>query len=640
MHLAAISVPFLCGFMRPVVVLPDRMCATAYCPQLPGILAHELAHVRSCDTLWNMLMQAVSIALWFHPLAWRIGSAHRSACDAVCDAVSASFIGDVQDYCRTLARVALYAAHPAASAGLAMARGADVRRRLAMLQRRVFALPLRRRVVVPAGIIAISVLTLVAGLKFALAETPPKANDQQAAAPAEKNGQGVEKPADGKAKEDQKTASDASVRPGYRAMKIQMSDSAGKPLAEARIKVDGQADKSFGVFKYTTDSEGRATIDAPRTGAERYCIWAEKSGYVTALAEWDSRKNDVPIPDTFTFALEPGVEIGGWVRDEQGKPIAGMKISVGSETSLANEIRRQIVAQDVSSDAEGKWRIDCAPKDPSGFDMNVTLKHPEFGCKRFGGRELQVAELYAQTATFTMRKGVYVEGLVTYPDGKPATGATVGLYAFYSGTDCPKTKTDENGRYRLAASEPGIYTLAATADGFVPGWKEFSVDKDGKTVDLKLGKGEPIRLRVVDQQGKPVPGAIIGLILGNGNLEKWPPVMLDYETATQNARAYRTPTDAGGRWNMVWVPDNQITLYIEKKGYVKTQASFAPDEREQVITLEAGEWSVAGRHGRPGDRSPDKRIPGDRRPGNVERYRLVRKTAREQRKRRISCRVE
>jgi beta-lactamase regulating signal transducer with metallopeptidase domain/thiol-disulfide isomerase/thioredoxin len=428
---------------------------------------------------------------------------------------------------------------------------------------------------------------------------PSKANvedEKKASPPADGKNKDAGKPNDDKVKEDQTNAAEDSSKTGFRPMVIQVSDTEGKPLAGADITVSGSNDSDIESFKYKTDAGGKATIDAPRKDVEAYFVDVAKSGYVTACAEWGYRKNDVPIPDTFAFALEPGTDFGGFVRDEQGKPVAGVQISIWGEKSLPNEIRRQIINQEVTTDAEGKWRIDSAPKDPSGFDMNVTLKHPEFGYKSFGARELPVAELYAQKATLTLRKGAYVEGIVTYPDGKPAAGATVGLYAEHSGSDCLKTKSDENGHYRIVASEPGEYTVAASADGFVPGWKEFTVVKDGKTVDLKLGKGESIRLRVVDQQGKPVPGAKIGFVLEAGakNWEKWPPIMVDYDNAPQNARAYRTPTDAEGRWSMLWVPGNQITLYVEKKGYVNAQASFAPDEREQVITLEAGEWSVAG----------------------------------------------
>jgi beta-lactamase regulating signal transducer with metallopeptidase domain len=98
------AVPFLYGLRRPTLVLPERMCQPAYRAQLPGIIAHELAHVSARDFGWNAALQAVAIVLWFHPLVWRVGSAHRAACDAICDAVSAAYLGDVQAYCRVLAR--------------------------------------------------------------------------------------------------------------------------------------------------------------------------------------------------------------------------------------------------------------------------------------------------------------------------------------------------------------------------------------------------------------------------------------------------------------------------------------------------------------------------------------------------------
>ena len=74
------NIPFLYGLWRPVLVLPKRMCEPAYQPQLPGVLAHELAHVRAGDFGWNAILQTVSILLWFHPLAWRMTERRRVSC--------------------------------------------------------------------------------------------------------------------------------------------------------------------------------------------------------------------------------------------------------------------------------------------------------------------------------------------------------------------------------------------------------------------------------------------------------------------------------------------------------------------------------------------------------------------------------
>ena len=164
------AVPFQYGLIRPVVVLPERMCAAGYRGQLPGIIAHELAHVVSWDFLWNLVMEVVSTIFWFHPLVWRIGSAQRAACDATSDAVSASYLGDVQAYCRTLAQVALEGAASFPALGLAMARSCDLRRRIAFLQRRLFAARLGRRAVGGAAMAALAVILLLSGVRFAPAD--------------------------------------------------------------------------------------------------------------------------------------------------------------------------------------------------------------------------------------------------------------------------------------------------------------------------------------------------------------------------------------------------------------------------------------------------------------------------------------
>ena len=177
-----IAVPFICGLRRPVLVLPERMCLPDYRRQLPGVIAHELAHVASSDFAWNAAMQPAVILLWFHPLAWRIGSAHRAACDAVCDAVAASYLGDAAAYCRTLAEVAIQGAASFPALGLAMARTCDVRRRIAAIQRRVSAAALGRRAVFGVILAGLLASALLACVRFALAEPPRRATEGQSAA--------------------------------------------------------------------------------------------------------------------------------------------------------------------------------------------------------------------------------------------------------------------------------------------------------------------------------------------------------------------------------------------------------------------------------------------------------------------------
>ena len=86
-----------------MILLPEADCRDA--ASLSAILAHEIAHVRGRDLAWNAMLRLLAVALWFHPLVWRVRRTHAAACDRTCDAVAAHLTGNVSEYGRTLARL-------------------------------------------------------------------------------------------------------------------------------------------------------------------------------------------------------------------------------------------------------------------------------------------------------------------------------------------------------------------------------------------------------------------------------------------------------------------------------------------------------------------------------------------------------
>lgn len=80
-----IAGPFTVGFLRPIVFLP--LCAlTALGPEeLEVVLAHELAHIRRADFLWNLLQTFAETVFFFHPAVWWIGSCLRAERELCCD---------------------------------------------------------------------------------------------------------------------------------------------------------------------------------------------------------------------------------------------------------------------------------------------------------------------------------------------------------------------------------------------------------------------------------------------------------------------------------------------------------------------------------------------------------------------------
>ena len=56
---AAVSVPAVIGWMRPIVLLPVSALSGLTPTQIEGILAHELAHIRRHDYLVNLAQSVV-----------------------------------------------------------------------------------------------------------------------------------------------------------------------------------------------------------------------------------------------------------------------------------------------------------------------------------------------------------------------------------------------------------------------------------------------------------------------------------------------------------------------------------------------------------------------------------------------------
>jgi beta-lactamase regulating signal transducer with metallopeptidase domain len=567
-----VASPFLCGLRRPLLLLPARMCEVSYSEDLPGILAHELTHARSHDVLWNAGLQLVSALLWFHPLAWRIRKVHLAACELVSDATSASFVGDLAGYCRTLARVAVDACDSLPASGIAMARTSAIGRRLNALKERVFHLPLRRRNVIAFGLATLLSVTVLGTLQLALAEPAPV----EPVAAAEK---AEAKPAE------------SSIKPGFRAMRIRVVDTDGKPIINAGITVRCMIG---GPIRYRTDTEGSAAIEVPKEDVKSYQILVWDNKHVTVGASWRGNAVMVQVPETFTFTLESGTIFGGIVRDEQSKPIAGAKVTVeGRKRSLPDNPRWVSINDTAKTDAEGKWQVRRIPKDLAGFELSVKIKRPDVGgVERFDRKALPIDKLRNQTAVFVMREGIVLEGTVRDPQGKPTIGAAVGLFSEPGRGDYPRTKTDQNGHYRFAVSEPGEYTLAAAAEGYAPDSRRVNVAAESQTMDLRLRKGEMIRLRVVDEEGRPMPAVRVSTAFDNAYRDA---LELDYVSTIERTKDRNMLTDAKGRWSRLWIPGDELTFYISKQGYARVVKKTSPVKQEQIITLEAGGWAVSGR---------------------------------------------
>lgn len=171
--LPGLGSPFLTGMTHPVIVLSERAAVENDVLQIRAVLAHELAHVKSCDTFWMASASFLSALLWFHPLQWGLRAAHGTACEEVCDAVAADLVGGAEPYAHALAKEAL-AVHFAAVApgGVPMLGSSEIMHRLRRLRQGIRANALAGHWVAVASVAGITLLAALGSLR--LVQEPPE----------------------------------------------------------------------------------------------------------------------------------------------------------------------------------------------------------------------------------------------------------------------------------------------------------------------------------------------------------------------------------------------------------------------------------------------------------------------------------
>jgi beta-lactamase regulating signal transducer with metallopeptidase domain/thiol-disulfide isomerase/thioredoxin len=525
---AEVATPCLAGLVRPVLLLPERLSQGQ--DDLRAILAHELAHARHLDLLWNLAAHLATILLWFHPLAWRIRAAHAAACDAVSDAVAADYLGDVVSYGRTLARLALRAARPTPAPVLAMARTSDVRRRLAALNRRVFRSPLGWSRVVPAVLVGGVLSVLIAGFGFTYAEKAAKPAAQQA--------------------------------PGTLTLRA-VAAATDQPIEGVSVTYRSRVHGTNQKKTIATGKDGRATIDYPPDARIEYFeIIARKPGLAPICIRWDDRRHPLEMPPSKELRFEPGTTIGGIVKDQAGRPIAGAKVNVYAPPTECEATHNVFLLGALDTDARGQWRLDVAPK--SLGDVFLHVEHPRY--RRGGGNASRNLE-----SVIVLTRGLTVTGRVADAAGRPVPKARVFMGRDLFVPDASTGTTNERGEFTLENCNAGLTIVTLQAEGFAPQIRDVVVEERTTPVVVTLSEpGGTIRGKVVDIEGKPVAGAFFGL-------ESW-----------QGHRSiqFQVVTVQDGRFEWRSAPKDAMLFSAGKSGYMSSRnVPLTASDREQVITL-------------------------------------------------------
>lgn len=551
-----ISTAISIGGPRPRILVATDQIANADPLELRATLAHEVAHAAGNDLVWNHLVVLLRAVFWFHPLMWPVRLAHVDACDEVCDARAAAYLGDSKLYGRLLAQLALKLAGFRTAAGLAFARRSQVRRRVEVVAENALRIrPARPKAALLLG--GVMLASLMLGLlttERAPAQAPAtkQTAEQNSLTGTTEPGatvalyryadwtavptleQETVADADGKFAIDSLPLREKETRlwlvvkkPGF-ASKISylrsdhkgalgitlkselaslsgvITDRAGMPVAGAVVTTQSPNHPMAGVHTATTDEKGRFSIDdlSPWDVKETESF-DPKTGVGTVMTShsfWVSHPNYprtrgeyTSVPQQVELQLDPPAIVEGTVFDlVTGQPMPGVEVQ----------------AQGI---AEGGWYTTHAD-DEGKYQLRMIADHYNIWAVAPERMPLAVKALKAaagQRVTakdIRMMRGGYVEGRVLDANKQPLDGTLEGLYVAHYGPARPKagagvtaTPVGADGTFRLHVA-PGrnyIYLMGGDSAAYVQVGEGKTVHHDiiqGTTADDAVSMDDDDRL--------------------------------------------------------------------------------------------------------------------------------------------------
>lgn len=285
-------------------------------------------------------------------------------------------------------------------------------------------------------------------------------------------------------------------------------NAAGQPLADVEVTVgSGALLGSSG--KARTGTDGAFVLGGLRPGA--WQVRTASSQFLPGSAEVDLAAEERRTG--LELVLEPGRAIAGRVVDDRGFGVAGMKVtSLRRESRGGMSIERFSDKEAATTDARGEFLLRGLEQD------HVTVR-----ASGDGHTDASQANVATGTTDLELRVQRHgsITGVLITDDGLPIAGSRVraekagpgpvirGLVGIdLDGGD--SARTDENGRFELTSVPPGTVRLRATGEQHRPASLDgLRVQPAQELSGLRLiaEAGATARVRVVDDEGRPVAGA-------------------------------------------------------------------------------------------------------------------------------------
>jgi hypothetical protein len=393
-------------------------------------------------------------------------------------------------------------------------------------------------------------------------------------------------------------------------LQLRVRDKAsGGGLAGVAIRAGMRSQFNYSQFgDFETGEDGSCTIVLPEQVVPTLLLTAFREGYVPRILRWAVDHGD-ELPSNYTLALEKGNFIGGIVRNEQGEPVPGAKVTLQAGSSGYEASAREWSALNrdhfaVQTDGNGVWRCGFAPADLS--DITIHVEHSEYApthCvteDRNYVHETQIVptdSLLAGSAVIVLSPGFPISGRITGPDAQPVAGAAVTLNTQSLGGRRQSVLSGSEGRFvlphcpimRLSLStcsgcDPDRFKtddswkakLIVEADGFAPAIRKLFLEEPAPEFEIQLAEAAQVNGRVLDPAGQAIAAAYVTV--------QWQP---EGEAAAGQGvgHFWRTQTDDQGNFALKSAPAGRLKAYLSKAGFTAREVDIQVDRPDSTFTL-------------------------------------------------------
>ena len=257
-----------------------------------------------------------------------------------------------------------------------------------------------------------------------------------------------------------------------------------------------------------TDARGAFVVVLPATPKQMnypVSVLAYAPGF--ALAGGAYQQRDIIIH------LQPAGMAWGRVLDQQGKPVAGVPISLGSIKQAGHYlwIRDALCAKfSTRTTADGRWTLGGVPV--TG-ELNLSIDDPRFVQTSF---TMTLSPDSDTPSTVTVRPGASITGKARFADGAPAARVKIMVQGTDQYNAWGEATTGADGNYTISSLPSS--TLNVMLDDGTGKWVAAALEgmqvKEGETIrvaDLLLTAGAIVEGTVTDENtGKPLANISVG----------------------------------------------------------------------------------------------------------------------------------